>query len=725
RHEQETDAMADTGTRAFVPDHETASEAEAVRAAIDGLQEPWRTAVKLRYWEGLSLAAIGSAIGCAESTVHGRLGEALERLRRRLLAGGLAAAAARLEPALAASAPAVATAPAGLVATLLAIPMASAGFSALKLAAAAALALGGGAVLWAASVGEEPASAEAGTVAAAAIPIGLDGDEFAPSGGIAASPFDATGATREAERRPDAAARAAGAPPRDQEPAADLPTSFLAGTVVADDGAPLAEVTVWAHCREQSRKAAPFRVPAVTDARGAFELALPNRHPDGHAWDLSLAFADWVGAFAPARWTLRPGDRVHGAAGTMRRLASDRPGDWRGRAVVVDAAGRPIADVGVMVLRVVREASGGERLVREGGARSDARGVVELAGDHFGEKVVRAAPFGKPFVGCERRLAVDGPALGPVELVLPPDVPLSVRVVEARTGAPLARMHVTAERSGQGLAVAFTDRDGRAVLRGLDGAPVTLVGGADAFWSAMRRDDAVPGAGEVELRRKRMADPESIGLHGTELHGRVVDAATGAGIAVEYGAISTRWIADGETLDRVLAEAITPWPFQTCAMGEVPPPAADFHLSFGEGGRVVLLLKLPGRALAAAGPFDLVAGAVTRGAELRVDTGRRVAVSVRDAAGAPVPGAEVWFSAPGPGGDADRGERAAQLRRDEQSESRSRPGRGLRAGAAGRAEFEHVPNGLPLRVHAAVAGAHGACDLVPGAGAAVLEVVVR
>ena len=61
-----------------------AERAEAVRHALLGLSEPYRTVVVLRHYEGLKFWEIGDLLGIPEGTVKSRMSEAMNQLGREL-----------------------------------------------------------------------------------------------------------------------------------------------------------------------------------------------------------------------------------------------------------------------------------------------------------------------------------------------------------------------------------------------------------------------------------------------------------------------------------------------------------------------------------------------------------------------------------------------------------------------------------------------------------------
>ncbi|MEO6596252.1 MAG: sigma-70 family RNA polymerase sigma factor [Planctomycetota bacterium] len=63
---------------------EQAELSRHVVAAVQGLEEPFRTAVVLRFWRGLLPEAIAVQLGVPRNTVRSRLQRSLARLRERL-----------------------------------------------------------------------------------------------------------------------------------------------------------------------------------------------------------------------------------------------------------------------------------------------------------------------------------------------------------------------------------------------------------------------------------------------------------------------------------------------------------------------------------------------------------------------------------------------------------------------------------------------------------------
>ncbi len=67
-------------------DADDPDDAIAIRQALAGSRESDREVIFMTYWEDLTPAEIGAALGCSESAVRVRLRRARRRLRKRLLA---------------------------------------------------------------------------------------------------------------------------------------------------------------------------------------------------------------------------------------------------------------------------------------------------------------------------------------------------------------------------------------------------------------------------------------------------------------------------------------------------------------------------------------------------------------------------------------------------------------------------------------------------------------
>jgi RNA polymerase sigma-70 factor (ECF subfamily) len=67
-----------------IPDCEAAERERAVNDAVERLSERYRTAIQLRYWDGLSSARIGEMLGVPATTVDVWLFRARRLLRHRL-----------------------------------------------------------------------------------------------------------------------------------------------------------------------------------------------------------------------------------------------------------------------------------------------------------------------------------------------------------------------------------------------------------------------------------------------------------------------------------------------------------------------------------------------------------------------------------------------------------------------------------------------------------------
>lgn len=73
--------IADNYALDFVEDADRNSEAETVRAIVDSLQEPYRSIIKARYFEGLTLQEVGEKLSVSRERARQHEAKALRILR--------------------------------------------------------------------------------------------------------------------------------------------------------------------------------------------------------------------------------------------------------------------------------------------------------------------------------------------------------------------------------------------------------------------------------------------------------------------------------------------------------------------------------------------------------------------------------------------------------------------------------------------------------------------
>ncbi len=281
RRREQRGARAEAGD----PADETAERRQALRRLTDAvlsLDEPYQTAILLRFFDDLPPRAIAERLGVPVATVKSRLARGLERLRARLAAEceedgtTLARALAFLVP------PATPTVPG----TEAAAASAGAGVivmgTKLKLAASIAV-IALGAIAWqeTRTRAVDPArpdvvpAADPRGVAAAVAPRGLSEDDDGPAPG--------------SERRAVASPLTTGVPDESGPPLADGYRYELAGTVFDRDDVPLAGALVYV-----GPLGHPLNKAVETDSHGRFHLSWNGRAPsmrvalavshDGKGW---------------------------------------------------------------------------------------------------------------------------------------------------------------------------------------------------------------------------------------------------------------------------------------------------------------------------------------------------------------------------------------------------------------------------------------------------------
>jgi RNA polymerase sigma factor (sigma-70 family) len=423
-----------------------AAQAELVRdvgAAVHALDEPFRTAVLLRFWHGLTPDGIAAHLGVPRNTVRSRLQRGLERLRATLDArhgtgswrAGLALVAAPR------AAPLAAAPAAAFVGWLMHGKLLT------TLAAALAVAVAG-AWLWRAQPAR-PAAPVAERGAAAMI----------ASASVPSAPPQAT-VVREPASAPDVAAAPAPFHVRWHGRCVDEHGAPLAGALVVLE----ADVQLLLPFAERRREAASGpdgtfaleQLPAAASYR--LTASAPDRVPVGVAW----AHVEPGRSYALGDLVLAPGGGV------------------RGR--VVDTNGAARAGVPVRVLRTVAAPADGE--LRQAGTAdftTGADGTFASAGALAPGPwtALVLSPYVASDPGARRELTIEvGRVTADIELVVPAaGASLRLRVVD-EAGAGVERAVV--RRAEQGLLVQppMTGADGWVEfqrVRGDASETVTLI----------------------------------------------------------------------------------------------------------------------------------------------------------------------------------------------------------------------------------------------------------
>ncbi|MFG0319523.1 MAG: carboxypeptidase regulatory-like domain-containing protein, partial [Planctomycetota bacterium JB042] len=686
RRERSPDAhwRPEAGAPPDVSATRTEEEAALARGLVD-LPDDVRTAVALRYQDGLTFAQIGEALACSASHAHDRVRLGLDRLRRALTGAGLAALAAdarALESTL--SAVGETPVPAALAPRLLAAK----GVTAVGVgvpSVVAALFLGSAIGLAALGDDEPPSLVSPAAVDPPARVASVAASDGAPAGLVREEvlPF---GETEEVvvltEEPPRAAANAF-----DRTAEADGPPVVVAGRVVDPAGRPLEGLEVEARSLDRSGKGRPVIGGTSVSARdGSFAISLPAPPPTGETWAFLVRYEPLVLDSASA--LVKPEGTREPIVLRVHDVPDEVEAPWSLELVLRDDAGRPIADAAVALHRRVRRGAHGAFLAAEAAGRTDAVGRVLLSGEVRGTKklVLHADHLSAfaPSVDLEVR-----DAAGRRELVVFDPRDLAGRVTDP-AGGPVADATVAA-----GDVSVTTDADGRFRLDDVGPALVAVAvdagprGTAALHSVATGRDDLV-----VEL------DPPE-GTLGT-IVGRAYDAESGALVRVPwYADVDVLTVDDDLPLDAVFGDLLpnhaVPISRQQMDMGDAPPPAETFRVDRVPPRRVVVRLKLPYRAPVFLGPYDLREQRRVEDVVARVPAPARIEGVVVDADGQPVPYAYIGVTGTGP--------RSREVVGDHDAVVRALGGRGAplpslphRTAADGRFTIGALPVGLPLRL---------------------------
>lgn len=674
-----------------------------VRRQLDALPDELRVPLVLRFQEAMTLANVADVLACAESTVHEHIRRGLERLRRKLQGSGLALSLVQIENSLASAETVVV--PAALQAKLLGLVsaplLASWSLPALALPALLAVAALSAPLWW---------------------PTADETDRDA-AGSVAVVPASGGAGESAQPRRPLRVAVAAGGGStarQRQQTATDSGT--IRGFVRDERGAPLADALVTAHSLAYWGKEPLYGRTTRTARDGSFELQVPARSKEGTRYRLRASLEGHVGA-AKEPLVVRPHAVLAHEDLQLRARVAEAAGRWEYVFEVCDPKGDPYRGAIVVAYHMDHERPDWDVSGREAAAASDARGVAVLTGDRLGEK--RIVIDGQRCGGRLRRLSlpIAHPGMHRRRIVMQRGLTISGHV--RRVGGGALRGYAidayVGDRSFESIQV-HTDERGRFEVPGCSAGPYTLAGRMCALdgedLSPFRRQNVPAGAADVLLEVKRRDDLRDVGLHDAEIHGRVVEAATGQAIAVSGFDIEVVDLgaAGGDERARIaaiVARRVHPQPVQVAyitpqEVEEVPvfriepAPRADrtgeFHQVGLRPGRYLVVVRLRGRALAFTGPIVLGLGQIARDVVVRVEAGVDVRGRIVDPFGAGVAGAVVFVL-----GD-DEESRELALQQDaavwEAGHGRVTLLQGaVRTGTQGRFTLPNLPPRLPLVIH--------------------------
>ena len=583
--------------------------------ALQGLAEPHRTTVLLRYFEDLSSAEIARRLDVPAATVRSRLKRGLDELRGVLdgrFGGDRRAWGVALAGLLPRGAP---PAPGGTAASGGGPTAALSGITAMnataKLGAAATCTVAASLGIWGLWTILQPASSEdaAGSGRAGAV-AGVAG----PSEAVAA----AEGGAAERSPVPDpsqrrSVPRVAAAPAEPAAPRGAGDSALVEGRIVDGHGQPLAGGVL--ALLDEELAVAPARAELDGRVRLALELGAGAR-------TLLFTFSSpgYATEFIPARVTA--GDRTY-----LGEVALEPGGAVAGR--VVDAAGRPVAGARVRVTGPDIEGDLAYARRRGPAEAPGPRGETD-GGGGFRIEGVRAGPARVWAVAEGRRYAFTLPVevaaaavSGGLELVL--DDLEELDRIEGRVldpeGRPVAGASVGYywNASSSGGAVVRAGAGGRFALRLAARAPHELSATDPGDrWASVSLTGVQPGTLDVVLQFREAR----------ELELRVTDLA---GAAIEEFAVHVRSADTGNYLDS-LPRAASPGGVRV-----LRAPAQPF--------RVEVLAA--GHAVGHAGPCDPAALPAVLECRLEALPGVRGRV-VRE--GLPVAGARVGLHAVHPEG---------------------------------------------------------------------------
>lgn len=413
------------------------------------------------------------------------------------------------------------------------------------------------------------------------------------------------------------------APPEEQG------TGRIFGTVRGADGRPLEGVTVRAAGMPAKRSGVVVRVKVAKDKRasGGTRTGEDGTYAIEHlaAGDYVVSAEDGAHADLQSQATL--------AEGESRRLDFDMTEGAKVSGHVRDGAGAPLAAIEVSSMWPERHATSGADGAYAIGGLDPSGGAALTAHD----------PSGR--MGDVNRYARAGETAA--DLVMRAAAQIAGRVVERKTGAPVAGAKVGTGRQVMGLGAehaAESDQDGRFELAGL--AP-------GAYKLQVTKEGFAPAAASVDAGEGERADVTVELGQGAAIAGRVLDAATGAGLAGAhvFDVTDLELGGGGAFSPETLVEMMAAQGGNAKLAGLGVPSSADS----GDDGAYRLERVPPGarRLVAFEGGHESLARTIevaADGADVRADFplggGGTIEGRVGDAAGAPVAEAQIMAMSP-------------------------------------------------------------------------------
>jgi RNA polymerase sigma-70 factor (ECF subfamily) len=471
---------------------ETLERLEAQRALVDALRaldEPYRTTVMRRYFDGLSAADIARAENVPASTVRWRLMHGIEALRARLdekygdRAAWSLAFVPLIKPHVSLTTAAAATGGAALTGVLVMNAVT-------RTALVAALVVSGSLGVW--LVVRPAADPAVPTVKAdepARLAAPLVQDVHAPTTLVDASVNEAR-----------AAATSGAAPATADAAAIAAMSAHIDGRFVDADGRALAGVHI-------ERPLGPDHNFVMSDAKGAFDILIPLCPPSGNM-SFEARCAGWANFYATC--APRPGQTQH-----MGNIVLEPGGAIAG--VVLGPDGAPVAGAQIMALNPKIEDEydsarrNGPGSVHAPEATSTADGSFRIEG--VAAQLARAwahAPGMRWTISDPIEVPRNAVHAG-LEMRLEPlsaDDRIEGIVLDPK-GTPLSNVSVNYECSAPGAgwsAATQTGDDGRfQILLPRKFATNLFVLDPERRWLAVRKKDVPPGTLDVVLR---FAEPQ-------------------------------------------------------------------------------------------------------------------------------------------------------------------------------------------------------------------------